>query len=248
MGTERPQSRIKISKVKIIKRQNFTPDLWVIWIEKPNDFHFKAGQYCTIGSSGTERAYSIVSAPHEESLELFIELVPPPEGILTPKLWELSEGDSVSIRPRAKGVFTFKPAFRDQLLVSTVTGVVPYISFLRDYIYQGHNGHHFYVLQGASYTDEFVYDHELQDLAEKYPNMITYIPTISRPKEANNQGWEGETGRVNEICKKYLDQYGLQPDGTLIYACGHPDMIEDVKSRFIPIGFKVEEERFWKQD
>ena len=133
-----------------------------MWIERPEEFTFKAGQYCTIGRDGIERAYSITSAPHEPDLELFVEVVPPPDGVLTPKLWELGPGDTLSIRPRAKGLFTMDPSLPNQLLVGTVTGIVPYVSFIRDYLHHGLEGHRFYILQGASYRDELAYDAELE--------------------------------------------------------------------------------------
>jgi len=238
--------RPKLAQAKVLKRVDVTDDLCLMWIEKPDGFDFKAGQYCTIGLEGIERAYSIVSAPHEESLELFIELVPLPDGVLTPKLWELEEGDSLSIRPRAKGIFTFKPATTNQLLVGTVTGIVPYISFLRDYIQADRTGHHFYVLLGASYQDELTYDRELRLLASERPELVTFVPSVSRPTEERNAGWTGEVGRVNEIVESQLERYELTPSDTLVYACGHPGMIEDVKDRLVPRGYKVEEERFWK--
>ncbi len=238
----------KIVETKVIERRDLTDDLLLMWIEKPEGFTFKPGQYCTIGSGGIERAYSIVSAPHEETLELFVELVPPPDGNLTPLIWELHEGDTMTIRPRAKGIFTFKPALPNQLMVATVTGVVPFISILRDYLHSGNSGHHFYVLEGASYVDEFTYDTELQHLADKHPDLISFVPTISRPTEERNADWTGETGRVNSIVQKYVDQFDLVPNDTIVYACGHPGMIEDVKEQFLPKGFRVEEERFWKQD
>ena len=248
MTTLRQRPKPKLAESKVLRREDITPDLLLMWIEKPDGFTFKAGQYCTIGRDGIERAYSIVSAPHEESLELFVELVPPPEGMITPRLWELNVGDSVTIRPRAKGIFTFKPTHPNQLLVATVTGIVPYISILRGYLRHNCQGHHFYVLQGASYQDEFTYDKELKRLSRKHPKTITYVPTVSRPTEEANKGWTGETGRVNLIVERYLDKFGLTPEDTVIYACGHPGMIEDVKERMVPQGFQVEEERFWKQD
>ena len=219
----------------------------LMWFEKPKGFTFKAGQYCTIGRNGIERAYSIVSAPHEQDLELFVELVPPPEGALTPKLWELEAGDSVTIRPRAKGLFTMDPDYSNQLLVSTVTGVVPYISFIRDYLHNSRAGHRFYVLQGASYYDEFTYDRELREPSRQHAELVTYVPTVSRPSEERNQGWAGEAGRVNLVVERYIGEFGLSPEDTLIYACGHPGMIEDVKERMGPKGFQVKEERFWKE-
>ena len=244
----RPRRRPKLAESKVLRRRDVTEDLWSVWIEKPEGFTFKPGQYCTIGVDGIERAYSIVSAPHEEDLELFVELVPPPDGVLTPKLWELSTGDTVTIRPRAKGIFVFKPALPSHLFVSTVTGVVPYVSILRDYIHHGRSGHRFHVLQGASYADEFTYDGELIELARERPDLVTFVPTVSRPDEERNRTWQGAKGRVNEIVGDYAEAEGLTPNDTIVYACGHPGMIEDVKARFIPRGFQVEEERFWKDD
>jgi NAD(P)H-flavin reductase len=248
LSTLRQRKIARLARSKVLRREDITDDLILMWIEKPDGFTFKAGQYCTIGRDDVERAYSIVSAPHEESLELFLELVPPPDGVLTPKLWELSVGDSVTIRPRAKGLFTFKPSHPNQLLVGTVTGMVPYISFIRDYLYHGREGHHFYLLHGASYYDEFTYNDELEAAARERPELVTYVPTASRPEEARNDGWTGEIGRVNLIVERYVEKFELTPDDTLVYACGHPGMIEDVKERMIPRGFKVEEERFWKED
>ena len=244
----RPQQRPKLAESRILERRDITDDLMLIWIEKPEGFSFKAGQYCTIGRDGVERAYSIVSAPHEKTLELFVELVPLPEGVLTPILWELGPGDILSIRPRAKGIFTFKPKYLNHLLVATVTGVVPYISYLRDYLERSDTSHRFYVLFGASYVDEFVYDKELEKLASEQPQLVRFVPTVSRPDDHRNSGWSGETGRVNTIVEKYADQFGLGAEDTLVYACGHPGMIEDVKERMLPKGFDIEEERFWKED
>ena len=248
MATLKHKPAVKLSHSKILRRVDITDDLILMWFERPDGFTFKAGQYCTIGRDGIERAYSIVSAPHEESLELFIELVPLPSGVLTPRLWELEAGDTVTIRPRAKGIFTFDPAFPNQLLVATVTGVVPYISIIREYLHHTGRGHHLYVLHGASYQDELTYDRELKQLSTEHPELITYVPTISRPTETGNQGWTGETGRVNLIVEPWVEKFGLTPMDTLVYACGHPGMIEDVKQRMMPRGFQLKEERFWKQD
>ena len=245
----RARIRPRLAETTILERRELTPDHWLMWIEKPEGFTFKPGQYCTIGSEGIERAYSIASAPHEERLELFIELVPYEEGgHLTPLLYEMKPGDKLTIRPRAKGIFTFNPNFKNHLLVATVTGVVPYISYIRDYLHRGESGHRFFVLEGASYDDEFGYDDELERYTSQHPDMVTFIPTVSRPNEERNSGWKGETGRVNAIVEPQVEKLGLAKDDTLIYACGHPGMIEDVKARMISKGYSVDEERFWKED
>ena len=240
--TQRP----KLAAASITSRVDITGDLWKIWLEKPEGFNFKPGQYCTIGVDGIERAYSIVSAPYEDELELFVEMVPPPDGNLTPLLYELSEGQTVTIRPRAKGIFVFDPSLPNQLFVATVTGVVPYVSIIRQYLQDGMSGHHFHVLMGASYVDEFAYDAELEQLSHENPELVTFVPTVSRPDEEANADWNGRTGRVNGIVESYAEQAALTPANTIVYACGHPGMIEDVKDQMIPKGYDVREERFWK--
>ncbi len=246
--TRRRPQRPKLATTTITYREDITHDLWKVWIEKPEGFQFKPGQYCTIGVDGIERAYSIVSAPYEDDLELFVELVPPPDGNLTPLLHEMGVGKTVTIRPRAKGIFVLNPSLPNHLFVATVTGVVPYVSIIRQYLHDGMTGHNFHVLMGASYADEFAYDEELQRLSEEHPEFITFVPTISRPDEEPNANWKGEKGRVNMIVEAYAERAGLTPEDTIVYACGHPGMIEDVKDRMIPRGYKVEEERFWKDD
>ena len=222
--------------------------MWRIWLKPQAPFTFKPGQYCTIGVDGLERPYSIVSAPHEEEIELFLELVPAPDGNLTPLLHGLLEGAAVTLRPRAKGIFTFKDTYRDHLMVATVTGVVPYVSMLRSYIHEGGSGHRFFVLVGASFMDEFTYDGELEQLAREHPGVIHFVPTVSRPDDERNGGWAGETGRVNDVLKRYVEEFGLESKDTLIYACGHPGMIKDVKLQAAEKGFDFQEERFWKED
>ena len=247
--TTKKNQKAPLQEVHVIQRDDKTEDLLILWIEKPAGYTFTPGQYCTIGYDGIERAYSIASAPHEEHLELFVELVPVEDGgVLTPKLWNLNQSDKVTIRPRAKGIFTFKEEKPNQLLISTVTGVVPYVSFVRDYIHKGRDTHHFYIMEGASYQDEFVYDHEFSHLEEKYPELITFLPTISRPGQDKNQGWSGNTGRVNNIVEDKIREFSLLPKDTMVYACGHPGMIEDVKERLTPTGFDFLEERFWKDE
>ena len=87
MATKKIIKKPPLAEVQIIERQDKTEDLAIVWLEKPDGYSFKPGQYCTIGHNGIERAYSIASAPHEEYIELFIELVPVKEGgVLTPIL------------------------------------------------------------------------------------------------------------------------------------------------------------------
>ena len=124
-------------------------------------------------------------------------------------------------------------------MVGTVTGIAPYVSIIRDTLHNNIVDNKFFVFQGASYIDEFAYDKELAEYAVRFPEFVKYFPTISRSKEKRNIGWKGIQGRVNDILGSHVEELNLFPDSTLIYTCGHPGMIEDVKSKFSKQGYKV---------
>jgi len=241
-------------RAAIVRRKDFTDDLFVLWLQPEVAFRFEPGQYITIGVGGVERPYSIASAPYEPLLELFIERVPPEQGgTLTPVLHVQRIGDLVTMRPTAKGRFTLRPNVTHHVMVSTVTGVAPYVSMLRQFLHDHatdidrHQGHRFFVMQGASHRDEFVYDGELRRLSEEHRRLIQYVPSVSRPSAARNAGWDGPVGRINLILDEYLTRWSPPTDDTVIYLCGNPGMIDDAKARLLPHGWTVAEEQYWRR-
>ena len=243
-----PPSSDKHYQARILERRDLSPDLWLIRIDPGGPFKFLAGQYATLGferdGKRTERAYSIVSSPYEESLEFFVELVP--HGGFTPRLYELKEGDRLLCRKIAKGRFTLdlRSGRPQHLLVSTVTGIAPFVSYVRTLYRDWKNGgspmpgeHKLYCLQGASRSFEFGYREELEGYGAEVP-WFRYAATVSRPWE--DPDWKGETGRVDDLLRKYTDVWGLRPEATTAYLCGHPQMIEN--------GRGILERAGWKKD
>jgi ferredoxin/flavodoxin---NADP+ reductase len=242
-------------RARIVKRADFAPDLWMIRIDPGAAFPFVPGQYATLGvekdGRRLERPYSIVSSPHEKELEFFFELVP--HGQTTPPLYDLQPCDEVLLRKSAKGRFTLdtsQSARTKHLLMSTVTGIAPFVSFVRtlykdwkDGRFQGE--HHFFLLSGASRSWEFGYRAELEKLATDAP-WFSAVFTVSRPWE--DDSWAGETGRVDDLVRKYADQWGCTPENCTAYLCGHPEMVEHTKGILNRAGFQKEnlkEEVYW---
>jgi ferredoxin--NADP+ reductase len=243
---------------RIVERRDLSTDLWILRVDPGGAFEFRAGQYATLGvehdGKRVERAYSIVSSPYEESLEFFVELVP--HGDLTPDLFRLNRGDALLCRKIAKGRFTLdlRSGRTNHLLVSTVTGIAPYVSYVRTLYRDWKKGdspmpgnHKLYCLQGASRSWEFGYREELERYANEVP-WFQYVPTVSRPWEDSN--WKGETGRVDDLLRKYSDQWGLRAEETSAYLCGHPTMVENGRGILHRAGWKkdaVFEEIYFQQ-
>ena len=64
MTTRKIPKKPPLAEVRIVDRQDQSEDLTLLWVEKPDSYQFKPGQYCTIGHDGIERAYSIASSPN----------------------------------------------------------------------------------------------------------------------------------------------------------------------------------------
>jgi NAD(P)H-flavin reductase len=138
-----------------------------------------------------------------------------------------------------------RPEFRNHVMVATVTGIAPFVSMLRYWLEGPGDDKRMYVLEGGSFGDELGYDDELKALAERNV-QVRFVPTCSRPDDPRNVGWNGQTGRVHTIVESHVRAWELEPGDTCIYACGHPQMIEDLRGRYTDTGFAFEEERFWK--
>lgn len=223
---------------RILDRHDLSEDLWLIKVDPGGPFSFKAGQYATLGvqheGRRLERAYSVVSSPYEEGfLEFFLELVP--QGALTPKLYNLQKSDTLLCRKIAKGRFTLdlRGGRTQHLLLATVTGIAPFVSYVRTLYRDWKSGdspmpgnHKLYCIHGASRPWEFGYRQELEQVAAEVP-WFKYVPTISRPWE--DAAWQGETGRVEDLVRKYVATWDLKPAETSGYLCGHPAMIENAR-------------------
>jgi ferredoxin--NADP+ reductase len=241
----------KFLKAVVTWRRDLTPNLWIVRLRPESPLPFKPGQYVALGLPGAakmiERAYSIVSSPHETELEFFFELVP--NGELTPRLYQIPVGGEVYLRRSAKGLFLLDAASRNHFMVATVTGVVPYVSMVRDLAWRMGRGRQvserLLVLEGASFSCELGYDSELI-ATSKGREWLQYLPTVSRAWL--DAAWTGERGRAEDVVRKHLDAYGWTASDTTAYLCGNPIMIENVRGILTRAGFptgSIREEMFW---
>lgn len=230
----------------IVDRKELTPDLFLLYVEARQALPYLAGQYATLGveidGKRIERPYSMCSSPYESKLEFFVEHVP--HGQLTPLLYAMRTGAPLLLRRFAKGRFTLdlRSGRKNHLLLATVTGIAPYVSYVRTIYTDWKKGgqimpgeHHLFCVHAASRSHEFGYRDALERVAAEVP-WLKYIPSVSRPWE--EQSWHGETGRVDDLIRKYMDVWSLKPEQTTAYLCGHPAMVENGRAILLRGGWK----------
>ena len=259
--------RIEVSPGLIVLRA--VPDGWGL----PD---FESGQFAVLGLPGTaprhevsdpeeeranpdkiiKRAYSIASSSvANEYVEFYIVLVA--SGALTPRLFALSTGDRLWLSPKVSGLFTLDDVPMDQniLLISTGTGLAPYMSMLRSHLTCG-EPRRFAVIHGARHSWDLGYRSELMTLHRMCSNF-TYLATISRPEE-EPVPWSGETGYIQDVWRRRVLEEHLEfrasPEDTHIFLCGNPSMIVEMEELLSERGFKehkrndpgeIHVERYW---
>jgi ferredoxin/flavodoxin---NADP+ reductase len=221
---------------------------------------FRPGQYFALGmevdGQFLQRPYSTASTPGAEELEFLIKRVS--AGVFTPRLWAAAPGDRVWIGP-PRGLFTLTPNDpRSHLLVSSGTGLAPFISMATELVAPGSGvpSHvagaemplRAVVLHGVSYVPELAYRDRLETWAST--GRLEYVPTVSRPSDPANDGWAGAVGRVESVLDRVCDRLQLEPMRTIAYLCGNPDMIEAVTETLRRRGFSesaIVRELYWTE-
>lgn len=254
----------------ISAREDLNDELMVIRIrpEVPEPMLFTPGQYAELGyvdeqvlTSGTieRRQYSIASAApaadgRTTELEFYVVLVP--NGFFTPKLWSMKVGERLWVNPKLKGKFTLDPVppEQDVFLVSTGTGLAPYVSMVRTYLQQP-KWRRLILVHGVRFERDLGYRGELEALAKQYDH-IRYVPATTR--EDGSSSWKGLNGRLPGLFQSGAieEAAGVQisPTTSQIFLCGNPAMIDEMEVWLQSRGLKehkkkdpgqVHLERYW---
>ena len=229
---------------RLLARSALTDHQLRLMLTRPPGFQYRPGQHVKMGVPGLLRNYSLVSAPHQDHLEFFVELFE--GGRLSDQLRTLSPGTAMALGGRARGDLRVDEQRANQLLIATVTGIAPYVSFVRDHLHRvgTRGGRRFIVLHGASHADELGYADELSRLADRHPQVLVYLPTVSRPESPRNTGWRGAHGRVEAHAGPLTSRLGLTPQDTAVFACGNSGMVRNMAGEFRRRGFTTRTESF----
>ncbi|MEO1205536.1 MAG: ferredoxin--NADP reductase [Pseudomonadota bacterium] len=221
----------------VLKVHHWTDSLFSFTTTRHEAFRFENGQFTMMGiENGGKplvRAYSMVSPNYEETLEFLSIKVP--DGPLTSKLQHIKEGDRILVSKKPVGTLiidNLKPG-RNLFLLSTGTGLAPFMSIIRDpATYERFEK--VILVHGCRQVAELAYGDTIHDdlptdefIGDLVSEKLSYYPTVTREPYENN-------GRLTDLIKsgKLFDDLGLPPLSTDLdraMMCGSPQMLAETK-------------------
>ena len=208
-------------------------------------FRYKNGFFTMIGleveSKPLVRAYSMVSANHEDQLEFFSIKVQ--DGALTSRLQHLKVGDKVLVGAKPTGTLVAENllAGKHLYLLGTGTGLAPFMSIIKDpEVYDLYEK--VILVHGVRFISELAYqDYITRELPEHeflgdiVRDKLLYYPTVTREPYVHN-------GRITDLflsgkMQKDLGVSPLHPDNDRFMLCGSPSMLKDTGRILNEMGF-----------
>ena len=231
-------SEEKFTRQRLLEVQTLTPSLFTLRTTRDPGFRFTAGQFARLGvhkpsGSIVWRAYSMVSAPHDEFLDFFSIVVP--DGEFTSELSRLEPGDELLIDKQAFGFLTLDrfPDGRDLWLLATGTGLAPFLSILQG-LEVWERFERIVLVYSARTESELAYQQLIRELPGReyldgLGSKLTYLPVVTREQVPGALNGRITTLIENGELERAAD-LKLEPEHSRIMLCGNPQMIEDTRS------------------
>jgi ferredoxin/flavodoxin---NADP+ reductase len=201
---------------------------------------FQAGQFVRIAldleGERVARPFSFVNPPDDPLLEFYGIVVP--EGPLSPRLEKLSAGDRLYVASNPAGflVLSEVPDAQTLWLVSTGTGIAPYLSILRtDTLWQRFRN--VVLVHAVRYSQELVY----REVIGKIPHL-KYVTFVSREAHATSLA-----GRIPAAIRdgrlEAAAGVALDAASSHVMLCGNPQMLKDAAAALAERGMRKHRRR-----
>jgi ferredoxin--NADP+ reductase len=231
---------------RVLSVHHWTDRQFSFTTTRDTSLRFSNGHFTMIGlrvdGKPLLRAYSIVSANHEEHLEFLSIKVQ--DGPLTSRLQHIRVGDTVIVGKKPTGtlLIDYLNPGRRLYLLSTGTGLAPFMSIVRD-PETFERFEQVILVHGVREVAELAYHEFLtrtlpadEFLGEMVTRQLLYYPTVTR------EAFE-HTGRVTTLMESGrlfadLGLPDLDPAHDRAMLCGSPAMLRDLKAMLEARGFK----------
>ena len=238
-----------LSTQSVTDVRHWNDSLFSFKTTRDQSLRFENGHFVMLGmeieGKPLMRAYSIASPNYEEELEFLSIKVA--DGALTSRLQNIQVGDEVFVSSKPTGTLVVDDLLegRNLYLISTGTGLAPFISIIQDpSVYERFDK--VILTHGVRTSSELAYQDfinkqlpENEYFGEEVKQKLIYYPTVTRESYKNQ-------GRLTELMSsgKLFADIGLSqanPEHDRFMICGSPGMLKD--SCAILNGWGFEESR-----
>lgn len=240
-----PSATLTVEEVRSVRHWN--EHLFSFTISRPPSFRFRSGEFVMIGLPGEARpllrAYSIASPAWSDELEFLSIKVP--HGPLTSRLQCIEPGDYVFLGRKPTGTLVadaLLPGSR-LFLLSTGTGLAPFLSLVRDPdIYERFG--QVIVVHSVRQVSDLAFREELGSHLAGDPLVqdqalvqLSYVPTVTR-ESFRNQGRISTLIDDGRLFEGVTGPRRFDPANDRVMMCGSMAMIRDFSARLKLLGFE----------
>ena len=233
---------------KVIENRHWSGTLFSLRTDGPR-LAFEAGQFVRIAldvregdaASRVARPFSFVNPPEDPLLEFYGVIVP--QGPLSPHLAQLKAGDTLYVAPNPAGflVLSEVPDAATLWLVSTGTGIAPFLSILRSAT-PWQRFRNVVLVHAVRYAKELVYRDIIEALLDKRKSAFRYVTFVSRETAPGSLA-----GRIPAavLDGRLEAAAGLQlaAETSQVLLCGNPAMLKDTASALAERGMRKHRRR-----
>ncbi|MDZ7627350.1 MAG: ferredoxin--NADP reductase [Parvularculaceae bacterium] len=241
------QPTAALSVETVLSVQHWNEFLFSFSLSRPQSFRFRSGEFVMLGLPGEAkpilRAYSVVSPSWADHLEFLSIKVP--DGPLTSRLQKITAGDAVYLGRKPTGTLVadaLLPGAR-LFLLSTGTGLAPFMSLIRDpEIYERFR--EIVLVHSVRQVSDLAYRAELESrlsddefIGPLAKDQLIYRPTVTR-EAFPTQARIGDLIESGAIFDGVSGAASFNPAIDRVMLCGSMAMIKELADRFESLGFE----------
>ena len=217
---------IKTIPARIVSLERLSRDIVRVLLKTPpaSPLRFVPGQYVDVIAQDVRRSYSLANAPRADGLlELIVRRYP--GGVLSGYWFERAQPNDLLRIEGPFGTFFLRDAPPTHIVfLATGTGIAPVKALLEelatDPVRAGR--HRLSVFWGNRASESFCWDPVALGLDIGMHHLLS----------GEDIGWGGTRGYVQEAAARH----GLDPEDTVVYACGSSAMIASARDTMLALG------------
>ncbi|KMS58290.1 ferredoxin--NADP reductase [Sphingobium cupriresistens LL01] len=237
-----------LSVETVLNVRHWNDRLFSFSMTRPASFRFRSGEFVMIGLAGDGgkpllRAYSVASPAYAEELDFLSIKVE--DGPLTSRLQNIQPGDQIYLGRKPTGTLVTDALLPGNrlLLLSSGTGLAPFLSLIRDPdVYERYE--RVIVVHSVRQASDLAFRTELESglrddplVSEQAMAQLSYLPTVTREAFTCNARITTMIKDDSLFARAGLSGVPLSVQTDRIMLCGGMAMIKDIAHLLDACGF-----------